>query len=147
MLLELKNRAIEADQVHSEILDRCCEWDNIVERSDDLVKFLDLDIGEESKTLIRRLIDTNLALNLTHAELEAKRDKSVLEYALAKLGGNLGSIIDYVDNKGRKRTIVVEDAQLLAGDVAVTGTRLLQSGKIGKLEGYVCLDSCQWQLR
>lgn len=147
MLLELKKRAIEADQAHLEILDRCCEWENIVERSDDLVKFLDLDIGEESKILIRRLIDTNLALNLTHAELEAKRDKSVLEYALAKLGGDLGSVIDYVDINGRKRAIVVEEAQLLAGDVAVTGTRLLQSGKIGKLKDYVCLESNQWRLK
>ncbi|MCW8864234.1 MAG: hypothetical protein OQK09_13765 [Colwellia sp.] len=146
-MLELKKKAIEAEEVYCEILDRVSEWESIIEHSDNLVKFLDLDIGEENKNFINKLNDISIALNRANEELEAERDNLVLVYALAKLGGKLGDIVDYVDLFGRKRAISVENAQLMGDNIAVTGSRLLKAGKIGTRGDYVCLDTFSWKLR
>ncbi len=147
MLLKLKEKAVAAEKAYSQIEDRVIEWEDIIQCSDNLVKFLDLDIGEERKIFLSKLFEINIALNLAYSKAEHIRDTLALEYALMKLGGKLGDVVEFVDNKGRKRAIVVEQAQMLGENIAVTGTRFLQSGKIGKLKDYVCLESNQWQLK
>jgi len=106
-----------------------------------------LDVSEESKISINKLYEINVALNLAYSKAETIRDKLALEYALMKLGGKLGDVIEFVYFKGKKRDIIVEQARMLGESIAVTGTRFLQSGKIGKLKDYVCLESNLWQLK
>lgn len=147
MLLELKEKAIAADKAYSQIEDRFCEWERIVDCSDNLTKFLDLDLGEENKTFINNLNNVATTLKQAYIEAEAKRDNLVLKYALAKLGGNLGDIIDYLDFQKRKRAIVIEDAQLWGEGITVMGSRLLKTGKVGVRGDYICLDTFSWKLR
>ena len=147
MLLKLKEKAIDAEKAYNQIEDRVFEWEGIIQCSDNLVKFLDLDVSEESKIFINKLYEINVALNLAYSKAAPIRDTLALEYALMKLEGNLGDVVEFIDNKGRKRAIVVEQARMLGEYIAVMGTRFLRSGKIGKLKDYVCLESNQWQLK
>lgn len=147
MLLDLKKKAADAEQAYLDTLDRVCEWEDVVDCSDNLTKFLDLDIGEESKIFIANLAKVSLDLNRASADAIVKRDKLVLEYALAKIGGQLGDVIDYEDFCGRKRAIVVEEADMNGDNIAVSGTRFLQSGRAGIRKDYVFLDTYSWQRR
>ena len=147
MLLKLKEEAVIAEEAYSQIEDRVFEWEDIIQCSDNLVKFLDLDIGEESKTFISKLFEVNIALNLAYSKAEKIRNSSALEYALTKLGGNIGDTIEYVDIKGKNCAIIVEEARMLGENISINGTRFLQSGKVGKLKYYVCLESNQWRLK
>lgn len=147
MLLKLKEKAVAADKAYSQIEDRVCEWDRIVDCSEGLAKFLDLDIGDENKIFINNLNNVGTKLKQAYIEAEAERDNLVVQYALAKIGGKLGDVIEYIDCHKRNRAIVLEDARLSGEHVAVMGARLLQSGKIGVRGDYVCLDTFSWQLR
>lgn len=147
MLLELKKKADDAEQAYLDTLDRVCEWKDIVDCSNNLTKFLDLDIGEESKIFIANLAKVSLELNKVCADATAKRDKLVLEYALAKIDGKLGDIIDYVNFCGEKRAIVVEEADMNGDEITLFGTRFLKSGKVGIRKGAVFLDILSWQRR
>jgi len=148
MLIELKRKALEAHKTHCKTQDRVLEWENIFDCSDNLAKFLDLDIGEESKKFINKMVDINVALNLAYDQSKEKSDELALDYALKKLGGKRGDILDYIDINGKERAIVVKDAHLISGgDVAVTGTRFLKSGRIGRFGDYVYLDTFSWKLR
>ena len=143
----MKNSAIEAEENYCEMIERAYEWQAVVECSDRLVKFLDLDIGDQSKALINNLISIDKVVNQSLAESETKRKELILEYALAILGGKPGDILDYADYCGRERAIVVEEAEMLGGGVTVSGKRFLKSGRIGTLWGHVHLDIYPWKLR
>jgi hypothetical protein len=147
MLLELRKKAVDAEDAYIETLERIIEWENIIACSDNLDKFLDQDIDEESEKFINKLI--GIRENLHQGEIESKinRDKYVLEYACQKLGGKLGDVVNYIDIRGRERAIVFEDTAMMGENITLMGTRFLQSGKIGIIKGYVCLDTCKWNLK
>jgi len=147
MLLELKKKAVDAEEAYMEALDRVIEWENIVACSDNLEKFLEQDVDEESEKFINKLIGVRENLHQCEIESKINRDKYVLEYAFEKLGGKLGDVINYIDIHGKSRAIVFEDTQMMGGNITVMGTRFLQSGEIGTRKGYVCLDSDQWSLK
>jgi hypothetical protein len=147
MLLKLKKKALDAEKAYNAVQDRIFEWDKIVECSDNLTKVLDLNIAKESKAFIKNLTKFYIDLNQTYVVLKVKRDNLVLEYALAKLGGKLGDLVEYIDMCGRERVITIEGVQLMEGRIFITGTRLLKTGKIGIRSDYVCLDTFSWNLR
>jgi hypothetical protein len=147
MLLELKKKAVDAEEAYMETLDRVIEWENIIACSDNLDKFLHQDLDEESEKFINKLIGVIENLHQCVIESKINRDKYLLEYACQKLGGKLSDVINYIDIRGKDRAIVFEDTQMMGGNITVMGTRFLQSGKIGILKSYVCLNSSQWSLK
>ena len=147
MLLELKKKAEDAEEDYMEALDRVIEWENIIACSDNLDKFLHQDLNEESEKFINKLMGVIENLHQCVIESKINRDKYVLEFACQKLGGKLGDVVNYIDIRGKKRAIVFEDTEMMGENITVMGTRFLQSGKIGIIKGYVCLDTCKWNLK
>lgn len=146
MLLELKRKAIEADQAFDEFDETISEWKNILGCSKSFNKIKDLDISEESNTFFENLANVSDTIDRSYAELMAKKEELLLEYALAKLGGQLGDIIYFIDDYGKQRAIIIEYAYRFGEDVAIYGTRFLKSGRKGKLEGSVRLELNKWRL-
>ncbi|WP_205352166.1 hypothetical protein, partial [Vibrio cholerae] len=147
MLSELEQKAVEANNAFGSFDETLSEWGRILGSSSNIAPLLKLDISDESKQVLSSLVDVAAALDKTYEELEVKRDELVLEYALAKVGGKLGDIVDYVDNSGKNCAIVIESAYMFGHSIYIYGARFLKSGGLGRSQGSVNLNSTHWQLR
>lgn len=147
MLSELERNAVEANNAFNSFDEKISEWIGILGSSKDIVPLLKLNISPESKEILFGLVDVATALDKAYEELKLRRDDLVLEYALAKIGGKLGDIVDYVDRSGKNCAIVIESAYMFERDVCIYGTRFLKSGHLGSSQGVVNLSNKHWQLR
>ena len=148
-LLELKKKAIEAEEAYYKVFDRLGEWDKVMDGYIDLANLLDLnlDIDEENRAFIRNIVSIEAALNRRLSDIEAEKNKLAFEYGLAKFGGKVGDVVDCIDNRGTKCAMVVEGFEMMEEDVLVHGTRFLKSGRLGQLKSSFSLEKSKWQLR
>ena len=147
MLIELEKRAIAAEKDLNFFYKQFSDWDDILGNSGSMLPLLNLDISPESKKMIANLVDIVSVLDKTYKELEDKKDKLILEFALAKSGGKLGDIIDFIGAKGKTLSIVIECAHLMGNSVCVSGHRFLKSGRVGIHYDTVSLTHHKWALR
>lgn len=147
MLSELKNKAVEAENAFISFDDTIIEWSNILGCSKNLALVLNLNISPESRKILSSLVNVVSVLDETHKELETKKDELALEYALAKVDGKLGDIIDYIDKHDKNCALIIDSAYMIDQCVLIGGYRVLKSGGLGKKRNYIRLDNEEWKLR
>lgn len=146
-LLELKKKAIDAQNAYYAFDETIEEWSSILNNSDGLSKILNLDISADSKKFFKNLTNVSATLNKMLTELEVKNNEATLEYALFLFGGKLGDVVDYIDNSGRNCAIKVESAHMFGDGAAIYGTRVLKSGCLGVKQDSVNLNNKNWKIR
>lgn len=147
ILTELKRKALDADDALHAFSNIFCNWQDLLCDSENLTKALTLDLHEDNKMFIRGIIDMSTTIESTYSELEQERDRRLLEYATAKLGGSLGDLIDGRDRSGNNIAIVLESFYLSREDVYMFGTRFLKSGRKGVKQDSILLDGGDWKIR
>jgi hypothetical protein len=147
ILNELKRKTLDAEDALDAFSNIFCNWQELLCDSENLTKALTLDLHEDNKMFIRSIIDISTTIESTYSELEQERDKRLLEYGIAKLGGNLGDLIDGIDHLGNNISIVLESFYLCGENVEIFGTRFLKSGRKGVKKDTILLDGGEWKIR
>ncbi|EGR1893412.1 MULTISPECIES: hypothetical protein [Vibrio] len=119
---------------------------------DRIEKTLALDISDENRQFLACTLQvmTQVEERLTsiYQEIENNQNDLTEQYAKAKYSLVLGDFVDYVDFNGKQCALRVEQIYY-TGDKSLNigGTKLVKSGKVGKMHGFFSTKTSHWKKR
>jgi len=148
-LIELEKSAIDAKEAFWSFDSIYSDLYGLFDCEEQIKNVLKLELSEDSIKFLKDSAKLVSQLNKVHLELQENDDRTTLNYALAQTGLKLGDVIDFVKHK-KKYSMRVESASLhgvKANHLTLYGTRMLQSGGVGKSSISCELWMLDWKKR